>query len=262
MSTIATDTRRIPPLGGFSTTFLKLELRRLLRNRRAVIFTLIMPSAFFLLFGTGSDLKGDMSAGPGTNVTAYVMVSMAVYGAMIAVTSGGAMVSTERATGWSRQLRLTPLHPIAYVATKGFVAMTMGAVAIVMVSIVGTISGAKIPLHTLIEADLLGWACTLVFAAFGLFMGYLLPSENVMQVLGPALAIMSFAGGLFAPLDTFSHTFQVVAKFIPVYGVGVIARYPLGHDGNLGIAILNVAAWTAVFVLGAAWRMSKDTQRV
>ena len=37
---------------GFSPTFLRLELRRMLRNRRTVIFTLIMPTAFFLLFGT------------------------------------------------------------------------------------------------------------------------------------------------------------------------------------------------------------------
>ena len=32
------------------------------------------------------------------------------------------------------------------------------------------------------------WACSIVFAAFGLFMGYLLPSQNAMQILGPALA--------------------------------------------------------------------------
>ena len=39
------------------------------------------------------------------------MISMAVYGAMLATTSGGAMVSIERALGWSRQLRLTPAAP-------------------------------------------------------------------------------------------------------------------------------------------------------
>lgn len=261
MSTTLTA-RTVPPLGGFSPTFVRLELRRLLRNRRSVVFTLVMPSVFFLLFGTGSGYKNDFSIGEHTNVTGYIMVSMAVYGAMIAVTSGGAMVSTERALGWSRQLRLTPLNPIAYVAVKGVAAMSMGFVAIVTVSIVGTIAGAKIPLATLLLCDLLGWLCSLVFAAFGLFMGYLLPSENVMQILGPALAVMSFAGGIFTPLSDFSDTFQVIGKIIPVYGVGVIARSPIGLDENVAIAVLNVIAWTAVFTAGAAWRMSKDTQRV
>lgn len=45
-------TRTIPPLGGFSGRILGLELRRLGRNKRAVIFTLVLPSVFFLLFGT------------------------------------------------------------------------------------------------------------------------------------------------------------------------------------------------------------------
>ncbi len=101
-----------------------------------------------------------------------------------------------------------------------------------------------------------------MFAAFGLFMGYLLPSENVMQILGPALALLSFAGGLFVPLDQMSDVFASIAKFTPAYGVGVLARAPFGHDGSLTLAVVNVVAWTAVFVAGSAWRMSKDTQRV
>lgn len=256
-----TESRRIPPFGGFSPTFLRLEFRRMMRNRRTVIFTLVMPGVFFLLFGMDTSYK-TQSAGGGTNVTAYIMISMAVYGAMIASTSGGAMVSTERAVGWSRQLRLTPLQPVAYVATKVLVAMTLGLMAIVVVIAVGEFSGARIPLEKLIEAGLLGWVCTFVLAAFGLFIGYLLPSDNVMQVIGPALALMAFAGGLFVPLDQFSNTFAQVAHFTPVYGVGVIARYPLGSEGSLLLAIVNVVAWSAVFVTGAAWRMSKDTSRV
>jgi ABC-2 type transport system permease protein len=187
---------------------------------------------------------------------------MAVYGAMLAATSGGAMVSLERAAGWSRQLRLTPLRPAAYIATKLTLAMVFGAVSVLVAMGVGALSGAELPAHAWIECGLLAWVCALVFAAFGLFMGYLLPSENVMQILGPALAVLSFAGGLFAPVDTFGHTFATIATFTPVYGVGEIARYPLVHDGNLWVAALNVIAWTALFAGGAMWRFRRDTARV
>ncbi|MET0447816.1 MAG: ABC transporter permease [Aeromicrobium sp.] len=260
MTSLATD-RTVPPLGGFSPTFLRLELRRLLRNKRAVIFTLVMPSVFFLLFGTDASYKTAV-VGHG-NRTAYIMVSMAVYGAMIATTSGGAMVATERALGWSRQLRLTPLRPVAYVAIKVAVAMSMGLVAIVTVFVVGELVGADLAFGRLVACGALAWVCTLVFAAFGLFMGYLLPSENVMQILGPSLALLSFAGGLFLPLDQMSDVFATIAKFTPAYGVGVLSRAPFGEGGaSLGLAVLNIAAWAAVFVAGAAWRMSRDTQRV
>src|SRR4051795_10336854 len=251
--TTATADRRVPPLGGFNLTFLGLEIRRMLRNRRTVIFTLILPAAFFFMFGSG---QTDPEA------RAYVLVSLAVYGAMLATTSGGAMVSIERAAGWSRQLRLTPLRPVAYIAVKLVLAMIIGLVSVAVAFAVGSVSGAKLPVHAWIECGLLAWLCALVFAAFGLFMGYLLPSENVMQILGPVLGVLSFAGGLFVPVDQLGHTFATIAKFTPVYGVGEIARYPLTHDGNLWLAALNVVAWTVLFGLGAMWRFRRDTARV
>jgi ABC-2 type transport system permease protein len=252
--------RSLPRFGGFSPAMIALELRRLVRNRRTVVFTLILPAVFFLLFGTSSDYK-TQRVGEG-NVTGAVLISMAVYGAMLATTSGGAMVSIERAAGWSRQLRLTPLRPMAYIAVKLTLAMIIGAVSVAVALLVGSVSGAELPVSAWIGCGLLAWVCALVFAAFGLFMGYLLPSENVMQILSPVLAVLSFAGGLFVPVDDLGHTFATIAKFTPVYGVGEIARYPLTHDGNLWVAALNVIVWTSVFAAGAMWRFRRDTARV
>jgi ABC-2 type transport system permease protein len=259
--TTAFAARSLPRFGGFNLGMIRLELRRMMRNRRTVVFTLVMPAAFFLLFGTNAASRNE-SIGNGGNVTGYILVSMAVYGAMLATTSGGAMVSIERAAGWSRQLRLTPLKPVAYIAVKLVLAMIIGLVSVAVAFLVGSFSGAKLPAAAWIECGLLAWVCALVFAAFGLFMGYLLPSENVMQILGPVLAVLSFAGGLFVPVDNLGHTFATIAKFTPVYGVGEIARYPLTHDGNLWLAALNVVVWTTLFAAGAMWRFRRDTARV
>ena len=56
-------TRRAPGLGGFNLTVLKLEIRRLLRNRRTVLFTMVLPVFFFLAFGLNS-AYANQSAGP------------------------------------------------------------------------------------------------------------------------------------------------------------------------------------------------------
>ncbi|GAB3594018.1 ABC transporter permease [Angustibacter peucedani] len=245
--------------GGFSLTFLKLEVRRLLRNRRTVFFTLVMPPVFLAIFGTNAEYKTER-AGLG-NVTAYIMISMAVYGAMLATTSGGAMVSVERAAGWSRQLRLTPLRPTAYIATKLVTAMTLGLMSVLVVGVVGRLLGAQIPLHVWVVSGLVAWVGSVVFAAFGLFMGYLLPSENVMQILGPVLAVLAFAGGLFVPLDDGSW-FATVSKFTPMNGLASLSRAPLGDTGWEATAVLNVVVWAALFAGGAAWRFRRDTARV
>jgi ABC-2 type transport system permease protein len=254
--------RRVPPLGGFSLTFLRLEVRRLLRNRRTMVFTLVMPPAFFLLFGGLSAAYRSESVGRG-NISAYLVISFAVYGSMLANTSAGASVAVERALGWSRQLRLTPLNPIAYMLTKVLTAMVVGAMSVGIVFAVGAISGAAdMPGWVWLVSGLVAWLGAIVFAAFGLFIGYLVPSENVMQLLGPALALLALMGGIFVPLDQLSETLQTLAKFTPAYGVGALARAALLDSGVDVGAIVNVVAWTALFAAGAVWRFRRDTARV
>lgn len=251
--------RRPPALGGFSAAVLGIEIRRVLRNRRTLVFILIMPAVFFLLFGLpqrGQNLDN------GLPVTGWIMISLAVYAAMVATTSAGAAVATERALGWSRQLRLTPLRPAAYVATKVATAMVLGLLGVLVEFAVGAASGVRLPVHVWIESGLTAWIGSLVFAASGLFVGYLAPAENVMQFMGPILAILAMLGGLFVPLEMLPDVFREIARFTPVYGVGQLARAPLTGDGfDLG-ALVNVAAWTAVFGLGAARLFRRDTARV
>jgi ABC-2 type transport system permease protein len=251
--TALTADRRVPPLGGLNLPFLGLEIRRMLRNRRTVIFTLVMPAAFFFVFGAG---QTDPAA------RAYVLVSLGVYGAMIATTSGGAMVSIERAQGWSRQLRLTPLRPIAYIATKVITAMVLGLAAVVVDFAIGAAVGVHLTARQWLVCGLVAWLGALVFAALGLFAGYLLPTENVMQILGPVLALLAFAGGLFVPLQFLDPTVQTLAKVTPAYGVGELARIPLTHDAFSWVAVLNILIWLAIFVAGAAILFRRDTRRM
>jgi len=255
---VATTPDRVPRTRLVNGRFLAIELRRLVRNRRAVVFTLVLPPMFFLLFGTADEYTTH-SVGH-ANVTAKIMVSMALYGAMIATTGGGASVSVERALGWTRQLRLTPLRPTTYVFTKVAVAMVMGLAAVVVVAAVGLASGASGTGTVLAQSLVLAWVGSVVFAAFGLFMGYLLPSENVMQILGPVLALLAFAGGLFVPLG--EGVFATIAKFTPTYGLAQLVHAPLTGDGVSPWAVVNVVAWAAVFGFGAAWRFRRDTARV
>ena len=128
-------TRRAPGLGGFNLTVLGLEVRRLLRNRRTVLFTMVLPVFFFLAFGLNAAYANETD-GHG-NVSAFIMISLALYGAVLATTSGGAMVSIERSAGWSRQLRLTPLSPAAYIVTKMLTALVLGLSSVTAVYVVG-----------------------------------------------------------------------------------------------------------------------------
>jgi ABC-2 type transport system permease protein len=255
------STRHAPGLGGLNLTVLRLEVRRLLRNRRTVVFALIFPVLFSLTIGQ-NEAYVTQPEGRG-NLSAFVMISIALYGAVLATTSGGAMVSIERAAGWSRQLRLTPLSPVMYIVIKVLTALVLGLVSVAAVFAVGLITGKpSMPGYVWVVTGLCVWIGSLVFAAFGLLMGYLLPTENVMQFLGIGVALLAFAGGLFIPLSQFAQPVQTVAKFTPLYGLNQLVHAPLLDNGIELAWVANAVIWLAIFAGGAIWRFRKDTARV
>jgi ABC-2 type transport system permease protein len=253
--------RRAPGFGGFNVTALGLEINRLRRNPRAVIITLIVPVVFFFAFGLNkANSSGNYGHG---NYAAFVLVSLALYGAIFSTTYTGAGVSMERAQGWSRQLRLTPLSPAAYIGMKVATALVLGAVSIVIVNVVGIATHkASMPVYLWIVSALCVWIGSLLFAAFGLFVGFLLPADSIMQLLGLIMSLFAFVGGLFIPINLLPGGVQGVAKWSPEYGLNQLVHAPLLGGGVQWTWVVNVVAWLVIFAGGAIWRFGKDTARV
>jgi ABC-2 type transport system permease protein len=138
----------------------------------------------------------------------------------------------------------------------------LGIVPVVMVLGVGAILGAQLSIGQWVACAVLSWVCSLVFAAFGLFVGYLVPSENAMQFIGPLLGLMSFFGGLFQPVDQLPQALQTIAPWMPTYPVGLVARSPITHEGLTFMHVADLVLWTAIFSLGTALIFRRDTNRV
>jgi ABC-2 type transport system permease protein len=245
---------------GAIRTYLRLELRRMLRDRRTLLFSLLVPPAVFLWAGASAD-NATTQIGPGTNLTASLLVSIALFGALLTASSGGAGVAVERAQGWPRQLRLTPLEPWAYVLVKVLASMVLGAASVLVTFAAGWFGGAQMPTSAWVLCALIAWSGSLVFGAFGLLMGYLLPTESVLKLLNLIVAALSFAGGLFLPFRD-GTPMAAVSQVMPTYGLAELARAPLGGGSFEVVAVVNVVAWAVIFFAAAAWRFRKDTARV
>lgn len=258
--------RKVPRFGGFNLTFLWIELRRKLRNKRTLILTLIFPVGMYFVSGyplRHEPLTHVPIAQGGLSIAAYIMVSMALYGAMMSATAAGGAVAVERSLGWSRQLRLTPLNPVANIATKIIAGLALGLIAVGATYVAGAVSGVSMPVSSWIVSGLGAWILgSLVFTALGLMVGYLVPSENAMQLVSLVVVFFSFIGGLFYPVQSMPHVLQEVAKWTPVYGIGELARAPLTGDGFEPLALLNAIAWLVVFTVGTILLFRNDTKRV
>ncbi|MGO3328375.1 ABC transporter permease [Gordonia sp. (in: high G+C Gram-positive bacteria)] len=243
-------------------TYLKADVRRVLRNRRAMIFTIAMPALLYLVFGATQ--SNEESVGEG-NVAFYVLVGMAVYGAVLAAASNAASVAIEQQAGWTRTLMMTPLKPSGYVSTKIALALAMSALPVVVLAVVGALSGASAPAVVWIACLGVGWVGSGLFAALGLALGSVFKSDGAMQVLGGILALLAFAGNVFVPL---SGAMLRIAEFTPMFGVVSLARYPL-DDGMtvygtvipLWVMIANIVFWASAFAVAAAFFYSRSSNR-
>jgi ABC-2 type transport system permease protein len=112
--------------------YLALELRRAVRNRRYAIFAIGFPVLFYLLY-TGVLLGKNAPPDPTWN--AFFMVSMAAYGMIGASLSNAMPISQERTSGWTRQLRITPLPAAAWVVAKLAVAYLTSLPSLVLVGL-------------------------------------------------------------------------------------------------------------------------------
>jgi ABC-2 type transport system permease protein len=258
--------RNVPPFGAFNRKYLWIELRRKLRNRRTIILTLIFPVALYLIWGypqRNTALGATAVTHGGISIAAYVMVSMALYGTMMSATAAGGSVAVERMLGWSRQLRLTPLSPVANVATKIIAGLMLGLIAVTATYVTGFITGVRMPVEDWVASGLAVWLLgSLVFTALGLMVGYLVPSENAMQFVSLIVVLLSFIGGLFYPLSMMPHFVQQIALWTPAYGIGELARMPLtGNSFDVG-ALLNAIVWLLVISATCVVLFRRDTKRV
>lgn len=244
-------------------TYYRLELRRFFRDYPGVFFTAVLPAFFYVIFGAAQGY-GSESVGNG-NVTMYIMISMAAYGAVTATTGVGGGGAVERMQGWGRQLGLTPMRDSGFVAVKVALALTVAAIPIGLIYALGAFTGA--------DGDAVAWVgsaaiCILgaiTFALFGMLIGLVFRSESAVGVAGGSLVILSFLGGIFIPL---SGTMLTIAKFTPLYGFVALARRPLTEgyeaDGSftaLWIPLVNVVVWALLLGAATVWAVRRGRGR-
>lgn len=259
------STRSVPPLGGFSWTFFGIELKRLFRNYSVLVFTVVFPVAMLVLIAL--PLKNEpatdvpLSEG-GPSAAALVMISMAVYAALVGSTMTGVTVAYERGQGWSRQLRLTPLNPLVYILVKVCTGMVISAVAVVITLIAGALMGITAPLGNAIYAGFMAWLTSLTMTSLGLAIGYAFPSQNAMRYMGPLLPVLSFMGGLFVPLNVMPDIVQTAAMFTPLWGIANLAQSAIIGVAPSIWALPNLIIWFAIFTGLAMMFFRRDTKRV
>jgi ABC-2 type transport system permease protein len=226
-------------------SYLTLEVRRLLRDRRFAFFTIIFPVALYLLWtNIFSEGRDEIT---GLTVPSYLMVSLASYGAIgAALNTTGVRLATERQTGWLRQLQVTPLPAWAVITVKTIAAMTLALPSLTLVGLTAALT-QDVRLSAVEWIGMIALLCvgTLPFAAMGTLIGSLVSAEAGQPVMMICYFTLAIAGGLWVPVSQLPDAFRSISTWLPSNRLAELGWDIAGGHAPSGSALLVLAAWTA-----------------
>jgi ABC-2 type transport system permease protein len=240
-------------------TYMRLELRRTLRNRRLLTFTFGFPLVLFLVVAGPQRHEQDL-AGSGIPAVVYFMSGLAAWGTMTAMIATGARIAAERQSGWQRQLRITPLSPARYLGAKVAVSYAIAVVALVLMYAAGIAMGAHVQAVRLVEMTLQILVGLLPFAALGVFIGHKVTADSVGPLMGGGVAIIAFLSGTWFPLDEGSTLYDI-GRELPSYWLVQAGRIGTGAGGWPLHGWIVLLVWSVLLWALALRAFRRDTAR-
>lgn len=249
--------------GGLASigAFVQFELRRALRNKRYLMFSVGFPVVFYLLY-TGVLQKSSGVTVNNTGWAVYFMVSMAAYGVLGASLAGSRIIASERTGGWTRQLRVMPLAPSVYLLAKLVVSLVTTVPAMLLVMAAAAIAnGVSLPVITWLELVGVLVVGSLPFAALGILLGYLFDGDSVQGAFMISYFGLAILGGLWTPIAVFPSILVTIAHVLPSYHFANLGWGILAGTGIDPVDIAVLAVYGVVIAGLVAWRYRSDEQR-
>jgi ABC-2 type transport system permease protein len=239
--------------------YTRYELLRTLRNRRFFLLSLGFPLILYFVIVSPNRHVQNFN-GSGISFPLYYMVGLASFGTMSAMLSCGARIAAERAVGWNRQLRITPLRPRAYFRVKVLTGYMMALISLLALYAAGTSLGVSLTAGEWLKMTGLILVGLVPFAALGVLLGHMLTPDSIGPAMGGGISLLALLGGTWFPLG--HHGFlHDLAQYIPSYWLVQASHVALGGRPWSAMGWIVMGAWTVVLSALAARAYRRDTGR-
>jgi ABC-2 type transport system permease protein len=238
---------------------MRYELVRTFRNRRFLVFSFGFPLALYFLIAGPNQHVASLS-GTGLSAPLYYMVGLLAFGTMNAMLASGARIAAERAVGWNRQLRITPLRTRVYFRAKIVTGYAMACVTLCLLYLSGSILGVRLTAHEWVQMTILILVGLIPFAALGIAIGHLITPDSIGPVIGGSTALLAFLGGTWFPIT--GGVMQRIGQLLPSYWLVQAGHVALGGKPWPAMGWVVVGAWTVGAVALGRWAYARDTKRV
>jgi ABC-2 type transport system permease protein len=234
------------------------ELRIRWRTPAFSLTNLALPVLFFTFFGLPVARETMRN---GVSVGAYLLASFAAYAVGSVMVYGfGIGVATERGMKVDLLMRATPLPPAIAILAKVLNALAFSLLSVVVLIVYGiVVGGVRQDLAVWINVTVRLLAGSLPFIALGFTIGYS-SGPHVAPALANLIFLpLSFASGLFTPLDRLPGFVQRIAPYLPTYHYGQLAWSAVGVPSEpLLTSLAWLAGYTALLMALTIWAYRRE----
>jgi ABC-2 type transport system permease protein len=256
MTTIDTPADSIPGLWTIGQRRIGFEVKALVRDRRAFVFTVLFPLILLLIFG--SVFSGEVQNG--VSFAQYFVAGMIASGVFYTSFQNLAIsIPTEREDGTLKRLRGTPMPSGSYFLGKTGLVLVSYLLQVTMLLVVGvaffhiTLPATAFQWFTLVWVSLLGLACcTLLGLAFSVVPKN---GRGASAVVSPIVLVLQFTSGVFFQFDQLPTWMQNLASIFPLKwicqgmrSVFLPESFAATENGswNLPVVALVLVVWTVI----------------
>jgi ABC-2 type transport system permease protein len=226
----------------------RYEFLKMLRAKAFSFSVIGFPVMFYMIFGlTNHHIE----------YARYLLATYSCFGMFGAALFGlGAGVAMERAQGWLELKQASPMPRIIYLMAKTITCAAIAMITVALLLMLGlTMGGVTMTALEVVELIGVTLAGAIPFAAMGLLISFILPPNAGPGMINIIYLPMSFASGLWMPINLLPHWIQRLAPALPTYHYAQLALNIFGYAQPGSSMLLH---WEALvgftcLLLGAAW---------
>lgn len=190
----------------------KRGLKAFVRNKTALIFSVLIP--FFFIYVFGAIFKNDFIENPIAYMLSGVII-VTVFESALTISSS---TVDDMVSGFMKEVLVSPVRRISVAAGQILTATTVATVQGMLILSIGMFIGIKFttwltPLYVLLSMICVG----LVFSGVGLFMATIVKSGQTFQIVKTAVVMpLTFISGAYLPLSILPNGLKYFAYINPM----------------------------------------------
>jgi ABC-2 type transport system permease protein len=210
-----------------------------LRTPRTLVFTILFPLVFLVLFNSifvqGGEETVTLPTGLKLSAQSYFTAGIVAYSvALSTFTTLAVTITTQRERGQLKRLRGTPMPSWTFIAAQVLRATAQAlAMTLLLVGIGALAYGVEFPGSSFVGFLVYVALGTATLCTLGIALTPFTPTVDAASTIAPfSVVILAFVSGVWIPVDQLPHWLEQVGRVFPLFHLSLGLQSTLSPEAS------------------------------